>query len=359
LEVDKIIKSLICFCRIFLLLFVLSIWGGNNFCQAQLENQDCIKCHSKPDFKKVLPSGESKSLYVDFSLFYRSVHKKELCVYCHNDVKKIPHPFPLSKVDCRRCHYKGNLAGAPDLDIYAEYVQSVHGMDFAFGDPKAPSCQDCHGSHNIFPPSDTLSRINKVNVPETCGKCHITIYNVYNLSIHGKGLQQRIRDVPVCNDCHEEHNIRKHTDPKSPVFLAKVSSICAKCHGNMAIMKKYGIPTEPVETYKESFHGVAAKFGAKTVADCNSCHGSHDIFPQKDPRSSINLKNIPTTCGKCHPGASENFAKGKTHVNPAKPEAGIIYYVSRFFKYLTLSVMLALIIYIILDLRKKFKTRKT
>jgi hypothetical protein len=63
-------------------------------------------------------------------------------------------------------------------------------------------------------------------------------------------------------------------------------------------------------------------------------------------------------CGKCHPGAGDNFAKGKIHVDPTKPEAGIIYYVASFFKYFTLSVMLALVIYIILDLRKKYKLRR-
>jgi hypothetical protein len=127
----------------------------------------------------------------------------------------------------------------------------------------------------------------------------------------------------------------------------------------MELIKEYDIPIEAVETYKESFHGVAIKFGAKTVANCASCHESHAIFKSDDPRSSIHIANIPRTCGKCHPGASENFAKGKIHVNPAKKEAGIIYYVGQFFKYLTLSVMLALVVYIILDLRKKLKIRRT
>jgi hypothetical protein len=325
---------------------------------AQLSNSECQRCHGKKDFHTTLPSGEMESLYVDFDLFYRSVHKKELCVYCHIDVKEVPHKGPILKVDCQRCHFKGNLAGAPDLDIYAQYGRSVHGRAVAMGDPKAPRCQDCHGSHYIFDKVDTLSRTNKERIPQTCGRCHVNTYNIYESSIHGEAIRDKKLDAPVCTDCHTEHAIEEHNDPKSSVFLTTVSSTCAKCHDNMEVIKKYGILAEPVETYRESFHGVAIKFGARTVANCPSCHGTHDILPASNPRSSINPLNLPRTCGKCHPGAGENFAKGKIHVNPSKPEAGIIYYVSRFFKYLTLSVLLALAIYIILDLRKKYKIRK-
>ena len=325
---------------------------------AQLSNSECQRCHGKKDFRKTLPAGQIESLYVDFDLFHSSVHKKELCVYCHIDVKEVPHKGPIQKVDCQRCHFKGNLAGAPDLEIYAQYGQSVHGRAVAMGDPKAPRCQTCHGTHYIFDKADTLSRTNKEHIPQTCRQCHLHVYDVYESSIHGAAIRGKILDAPVCTDCHTEHAIQEHTDPRSSVFLTTVSFTCAECHDNMDVIKKYGILSEPVETYKESFHGVAIKFGARTVANCPSCHGVHNILPASHPRSSINPLNLPHTCGKCHPGASENFAKGKMHVNPSKPEAGIIYYVSRFFKYLTLSVLLALVIYIVLDLRKKYKIRK-
>ncbi|MFH0930631.1 MAG: cytochrome c3 family protein [Candidatus Zixiibacteriota bacterium] len=322
-------------------------------------NQECKRCHSNPNLKKVLPDGKVISLYIDSELYYKSVHKKQGCVYCHIDATVFP-CRNLQKVNCQRCHYKGNLAGAPDLDRYKEYGESVHGRAIALVDIKAPACQDCHGSHYIFDKSDTLSRTNKEHIPQTCGTCHVNIYDIYKISVHGEALRKKhILAAPSCADCHGEHTIREHTDPKSTVFLTLVSATCARCHANMELIKKYDIPTEPVETYKESFHGVAIKFGAKTVANCASCHESHAIFKSDDPRSSIHIANIPRTCGKCHPGASENFAKGKIHVNPAKKEAGIIYYVGQFFKYLTLSVMLALVVYIILDLRKKLKIRRT
>jgi len=340
-------------------LFFFISFLAQGLAQEFSSNQECKRCHSNPNLKKILPDGKVTSQYVDLDLFYRSVHKKQACVYCHIDGTLSPHKN-LQKVNCQRCHFKGNLAGAPSLDRYKEYSESVHGRAIALGNIKAPICQDCHGSHYIFDKSDTLSRTNQEHIPQTCGTCHINIYNVYKVSVHGEALMKKhILVAPSCVDCHGEHDIREHTDPKSTVFLTKVSATCSRCHANKELIKEFNILAEPVETYKESFHGVAIKFGAKTVANCASCHESHAIFKSTDPRSSVYVDNIPRTCGKCHPGASQNFAKGKIHINPAKKEAGIVYYISRFFKYLTLSVMLALVLYIILDLRKKLKVRRT
>lgn len=353
---EEQVRKILRFFFFFLLVTVPWLWATGAL--AQLSNTECQRCHGKKYIKKSLPNGEVQSLYIDFDLFYRSVHSKELCVYCHIDVKDTPCKGPLQKVDCQRCHYKGNLAGAPDLEIYEQYGQSVHGRAVAMGNPKAPRCQDCHGSHYVFHKTDSLSRTNREHIPETCRECHLNIYNIYVSSIHGKAIKGRELDAPVCTDCHTEHTIKEHTNPQSSVFLTNVSVTCAKCHDNMDVIKKYGILAEPVETYKESFHGVAIKFGARTVANCVSCHGAHDILPRSNPRSSVHPLNLPRTCGKCHPGASENFARGKIHVDPTKPEAGIIYYVYYFFKYLTLSVISALLVYIILDLRKKYRQRK-
>jgi hypothetical protein len=60
-----------------------------------------------------------------------------------------------------------------------------------------------------------------------------------------------------------------------------------------------------------SFHGLASKSGSQTVANCASCHGVHGILPSSDPKSMINARNLPATCGKCHPGAGTRFALGR------------------------------------------------
>ena len=72
-----------------------------------------------------------------------------------------------------------------------------------------------------------------------------------------------------------------------------------------------------MKTFFESYHGLAAQYGSTLAANCASCHGVHKILPSADPRSSIYKTNLVVTCGKCHPGATENFAQSKVHVDAA------------------------------------------
>ena len=52
--------------------------------------------------------------------------------------------------------------------------------------------------------------------------------------------------------------------------------------------------------YAKSIHGMKKAAGNKFVASCTDCHGMHNIFPPKDPRSLVYPLNLPETCGKCH-----------------------------------------------------------
>ncbi len=51
----------------------------------------------------------------------------------------------------------------------------------------------------------------------------------------------------------------------------------------------------------------------------------HNILPSSDPRSTINQANLAKTCGQCHPGAGQNFIKGKVHIEaPLSADVGSI-----------------------------------
>ena len=347
-----------------ILLLTIFLWSEQGYA-AELKNgaelKKCTTCHGKPGFSKVLENGKILDLYIDEKILRNSVHGKKECTDCHVDITEIPHRGEIKAVNCsKQCHFIGNTSGAPQTDKYIEYKNSVHGKEFFAGNKKAPVCQDCHGTHNIFKPSNGLSQVSRHNLPRTCAKCHLNIYIEYKESIHGVMFEKGNKDVPVCTNCHGEHNIRRPEDPLSTVSKGNTAFACSKCHSKVEIMKKYGIETEQVETFKESFHGVASEFGSKTVANCASCHGVHDIRPSTDQKSSINKANIPKTCGKCHPGANINFAKGKIHVNPKVKEAGIIYYVSQGFKWLTILTMVGLVTHIFLDLyRRKARSKET
>ncbi|MDO8585570.1 MAG: cytochrome c3 family protein [Armatimonadota bacterium] len=322
------------------------------------DNSVCLGCHEDPALKKRFPDGRTISLYVDPEVFNETVHAVRTCTDCHTDIKQIPHGKTAERVNCGRCHYVEDIAGTRMPRKPAEYRESVHKAALATGNTKAPTCQNCHGSHDIFYPRDKRSSVYHANVPGTCGKCHIDIYSDYRESVHGEALARGNRDVPVCTDCHGEHSIKAVRNPLSSVYATKVPETCSKCHASQRIEDKYKLARERYETYRESYHGVANRFGTKTVANCASCHEAHAIRRSDDPKSSVNKRNLPHTCGKCHRGANENFARGKIHVIISKKEQSLLYYVSNGFKWLTIMTMIMLVGHIALDLMAKYRRRR-
>ncbi len=327
------------------------------FLQIQEEqNRRCLLCHGKRDFG-IIKEGKFKSLYIDYKDLVNSVHKKFTCITCHTDVRVIPHLVKPKKIHCLQCHFAGNVVGAPVEEMPEKYKESIHAKAKKEG-KNAPDCYNCHGIHNVRNSEDTLSTIHKRNIPHTCGKCHNKEKEEYEISIHFYGIKKGFLESAVCNDCHREHDVLPPEDPRSALNPRNVVRTCENCHANIGIMKKAGVPVKQVEAYKESFHGIALEFGVLKAANCASCHNYHDILPQSDPGSPIHPNNLAKTCGKCHPNASENVAKGKVHILPGEKEAGIVYYVYTFFKIFTFTVICGLIVHIILDLIGQYRRRK-
>ncbi len=76
------------------------------------------------------------------------------------------------------------------------------------------------------------------------------------------------------------------------------------------------MPDDRVSTFLGSYHGLTTVQGRATAAaNCASCHGYHKILPSTDPNSSINKSHLVETCGRCHPGATENFAFSRVHTD--------------------------------------------
>jgi hypothetical protein len=276
------------------------------------------------------------------------------------DIVELPHQKKIELVNCSRCHYVGNVTGAPNLERYAQYQESVHKLALDRGNPKAPACQDCHGTHNILQPTDPESTMNRRNRPQTCGRCHLAEYGEYQEGVHGRLLREGNPDVPICTDCHGEHNIQSPQDPNSTVYATHIPETCSRCHAAERLMRKYGISAEKFATYRESYHGIVNQYGGVAVANCASCHEAHRILSADDPASSVNKHNIPHTCGQpeCHPGASANFARGKMHVLVTKEEEPILYFVSTGFKILTIGTMVMLVGHILLDLFRKVQEHR-
>ncbi|MGD1010215.1 MAG: cytochrome c3 family protein [Candidatus Aminicenantales bacterium] len=339
---------------------------------AAIKNEDCLACHADARLR----SAAGTSVAVDPERFRASVHGQAevSCVDCHADLKAdkdFPHAEKLKSVSCAGCHdqetrvFKASVHGGATVDKDGMTVgcKGCHGTHdirakddfesrtFAINLPRtclgchsakvrnarggafvelyeksahyraleragltlSATCSNCHGAHDIQSVKDAVSKVSRKNIIKTCGQCHVGIQRDYLEGVHGKDYVKGIKDVPVCTDCHSEHDIRSPMDLDSTVYTTKVAQVCSRCHDDMALSRQYGFAPNRMKTYANSFHGTASKFGEIRVANCASCHGFHDIRDPADPKSSIYPANLPETCGQCHPGASKHFAEGKIH----------------------------------------------
>ena len=272
---------------------------------AGLKNSDCLDCHGDNTLVKTNSAGKAISLFVDEARLKLSMHKTNECISCHADVTA-QHPDdnkPVARVNCARCHERQTES----------YNASVHGLARKAGHEDAARCQDCHDSHEMVSANSPTSPIYFTRQAETCGACHEKEARDWAQSVHGKAVEAGSHDAPTCTGCHYEHQIRSL---KSSSSMAISADVCSRCHASERLNTKYNLPADRVKTFFESYHGLAAQYGSTVAANCASCHGYHKILPSSDTNSTINKIHLVETCGKCHPGASKDFALGKIHVAP-------------------------------------------
>lgn len=248
------------------------------------------------------------------------------CLGCHEAVELVgveeceasPRKVRIANL-CMSCHVENpevagqTIYGSPFMTSFSE---SVHGQALFDCDPDAPSCVDCHGSHEVARGADQYSHVSRGQIVKSCSQCHKAAAEDYLHSIHATAFSRGNRDAPVCTDCHGEHNILDHSNPDSPVAPANMAQqVCGECHGSYKLTERYGMDSNRVATFEDSFHGLAARGGAVEIVNCGSCHGYHDVRGEADPESLVHPDNLAKTCGQCHEGANERFATGKVHVS--------------------------------------------
>ena len=166
------------------------------------------------------------------------------------------------------------------------------------------TCTNCHTAHGVLPRTDPASSVNRANVPATCGRCHHGIQEEFEKSVHHELLGKTDKELPVCNDCHSAHTIRR---ADADGFKLDIMQKCGRCHGEIA------------KTYFDTYHGKVSQLGYTKTAKCYDCHGAHDIQKVADPRSHLSRDNVVATCQKCHPGATRRFAGLPEPRHPPRP----------------------------------------
>lgn len=202
----------------------------------------------------------------------RRVDIPKLCASCHSDAATMRKYNPSLRTD-----------------QFAQYLTSVHGKQLAKGDDKVAVCTDCHGVHGILPASDSRSKVNPLNVVETCASCHANAermkpYKIatdqvagYGASVHREALTERgDLSAPTCVTCHGNHGA-------APPGVSSVVNVCSNCHVFQA------------QLFEKSPHQKA--FADAGMPGCVTCHSNHKIVHPGD----ANLGNGPESfCTNCH-----------------------------------------------------------
>lgn len=205
----------------------------------------CFHCHSK-----------------QVNEFQKSVHLNKItCADCHGGDIDVSGTVSISAMSknftgvpsrtsiitlCSKCH-----GGAARL-----YEESIHWKELERGVAIAATCTDCHGAHEILPSKNLNSPTNPENVPLTCVNCHenqmkmqawyygikTDRFDTYKRSYHYKAYVSSGKVLATCSDCHENHDTRPASDPKSAINKENLHVTCGKtgCHPGASNAVFYG-----------------------------------------------------------------------------------------------------------------------
>ena len=202
------------------------------------------------DLEMEKPDGTTVSMFVDEKILESSVHEELDCADCHEDLTA-EHPddeIPAKPVNCAECHEEQPRStppastGEPEWASPPAPVHDCHGKHDMLGsdNPNSPTLSSTSphlrqvprqpGMHRRVPDeipgcrqpfprqhprpgaaqdgprrrpllqrlprrprhqaqrSTADSPVNKANIAETCGKCHVGVEEIYNKSVHGQLL---------------------------------------------------------------------------------------------------------------------------------------------------------------------------
>ncbi|MFA3782389.1 cytochrome c3 family protein [Melioribacteraceae bacterium 4301-Me] len=325
------------------------------------QKADCYLCHGQI-------AKEHKESIHGIALS-EGIDEAAKCWDCHGSHEILPVNNPKSSVypvniasTCAKCHDNPKLVRKYNLPIKnpgIQYENSVHGKLVAEG-KIAATCTTCHGVHDIKNRIQPGSKISSFNIPATCSQCHQNIVNDYEQSIHWIRAKQGIREAPVCNDCHTEHSIQAVNIVNKKIEEKKLQEkTCVICHEDPRMTVRFGTEGGVVKSYQDSYHGLAVMRGDKDAAMCVDCHSVHKILPKWNPESTVNERNVTKTCQKCHPKATETFAKSYSHKAITQKAQKIEDIVSTIYFWLIISVIGAMFLHNILiyihEVRRKKK----
>jgi cytochrome b subunit of formate dehydrogenase len=257
----------------------------------------CTKCHAAiQEVHRKIIRGE---------LWEKEANVLPACPDCHqpHKVRRVFYEQGMADKDCLTCHARKDIKASSDgRSLYVDATMLAGSMH------ASRACSQCHSEVRPSLTRPCAAITHKVD----CGACHDAVFKQYQKSIHGQLFARGDPNAPSCRDCHGTHGVKGRKDPTSPSFSRNVPELCGGCHheGKKAAVRYKGTEHEIIRNYSESIHGKGLlKSGLLVTAMCTDCHTAHAILPHDNPDSSVNDAHLPETCGRCHSGIEQAFAK--------------------------------------------------
>ncbi len=205
-----------------------------NFTLPTAGKSGCMVCHADKNLVR-LRGSDFVSYWVDGAVLDASAHAKIMCTGCHVDFAyKAPHNIGqtdwrrTAKLSCKNCHKEA-------FEAYSKGSHSVSTKPGEREDPKAdqkPLCGDCHGGHDIWVLKDNPAGKAQLHARgfEVCGKCHKKEWLNYDDYYHGAAFKKGAPDAPSCWQCHGSHDLLPSDDRRALTNEAHLVQTCGQCH---------------------------------------------------------------------------------------------------------------------------------
>lgn len=207
--------------------------------------------------------------------------------------------------NCFTCHqmWEDENGATSTFHRDAHYQRGIGCYGCHGGDPTLEDMDEVRASKGWVGVPDTLE------IPQFCARCHsdatymrahnpslpVDQFEKYKISIHGRRLlEKKDTKVATCISCHSAHNIADAKLPYSTTYAKNLPYTCGACHADTAYMKQYHIPTNQLEEYVGSVHGMALlEHDDMGAPACNDCHSNHGAAPP-------GVTSLAAVCGVCH-----------------------------------------------------------
>jgi len=199
---------------------------------AALDEEGCFDCHALAAFA-VRDGGEVRRLALSGARYEASAHGPLGCRECHVDIASIPHGNAVRPVACgQACHG----AQTSHEKIWWDQAASAHGT----APGGAVGCLVCHPA-----PAPAAERDRQAEA-RLCAACHRANPTVmaWFADTHGRALAAGDPRAPSCPDCHTAHSVRPASAEESSVSAGRLAATCSGgvlsrpgargCHGTLS-----------------------------------------------------------------------------------------------------------------------------